>query len=136
VLRVAARELIREVPVARQRYEVAALPAHAERWSTAMERDPASVSLVDRVAVVDAEFERVNTEDPRVRSVRVGTDVGEGHRVFVDRTRRLVSATTNVNHGVFVFGFEKGKPGFGFARNTGQGGLELAKLSDEKLERM
>lgn len=136
-LRAAARELTREVAVGKQRYSIAALPAHSERWTTSMQQDPATLALADRAALVDREFDRINgVTDPRIRSVRVGTDVGEVRRVFVNRSRRLVSTVTGVNHGVFVFGFDKGKPGFGFARNTGQGGMELARLSDADVERM
>ncbi len=136
VLHRAARELLTEVPLAASHFTIVALPAHSERWVTAMQRDPSSVSLADRAAVVDQEFERVNSNDPKLRSVGVTTDVGVIRRAFVSRTRRLASTITNVNHSVFLFGFDQGKPGFGFARNTGQGGLELAALTEAQLDRL
>jgi TldD protein len=37
---------------------------------------------------------------------------------------------------VVLFGFDQGKPGFGFSRRNAQGGLELATLSDAAVERM
>jgi TldD protein len=135
-LRAAARALTREVAVGKQRHRIEPLAPHTQRWTTAMERDPAAVPLADRVALVEREFERCNWDDPRVRSARVTTDVGNVQRTFVDRHRRLVSATTTVAHNVVLFGFDNGRPGFGFARRVGQGGLELASLSDEALERM
>jgi len=135
-LRAAARSLLRDATVEKERHRIARLPAHAQTWSTAMERDPAAVPLADRLALVDHEFDRVNLDDPRVRSVRVATEVGEIRRVFVDRTRRLANTTTMVQHNVALFGFDKGKPGFGFVRRVGQGGLELASLTDADVERL
>jgi TldD protein len=40
-----------------------------------------------------------------------------------------------VSHNLFLFGFDAGRPGFGFERHVGQGGLELAAFTDEELER-
>src|SRR5215470_1086104 len=56
--------------------------------------------------------------------------------MFVDHARRLSSARTIVSHNVLLFGFDHGKPGFGFARTHGQGGLELAKLSDAAVDKL
>jgi TldD protein len=135
-LRAAARDLMKSVPVAKERYRIAPLGAHRESWRTPMEQDPAAISLADRVARVDQEFERIDWKDPRVRSARVSTDVGTVRRLFIDRDRRLSSEATTVAHNVVLFGFDQGKPGFAFARRNGQGGLELTRLTDEALERM
>lgn len=135
VLRAAAKALAREVPVAaKARYAIEPLSPHAETWRTAVEQDPAALGLEERMALVDREFERVNGDDPRLRTVRVTTEVGDVRRVFVDANRRLASATTTVSHAVVWFGLDQGKPGFGFTRRVGQGGLELARLTDEQLE--
>ena len=127
---------MKSVPVAKERYRIAPLGAHRESWRTPMEQDPAAISLADRVARVDQEFERIDWKDPRVRSARVSTDVGTVRRLFIDRDRRLSSEATTVAHNVVLFGFDQGKPGFAFARRNGQGGLELTRLTDEALERM
>ena len=132
----AARRLSKDVALAQQKFKIEALAPESRTWRTAMEQDPARVPLADRVALVDREFERCNWDDPRVRSARVATDVSEIRRVFVDRTRRLASATTMVNHAVILFGLDQGKPGSAFTRRTGQGGLELARLTDAQLERL
>ena len=135
-LHAAAKGLSSEVPLARERYRIHRLPAHSESWRTAMKEDPASVPLADRVAIVDHEFDRINWDDPRVRNVSVTTGVTEVRRIFVDRNRRLRSTTTLVSHSALLFGFDKGKPGFSLQRGDGQGGLELARLSDETVERL
>ena len=101
-----------------------------------MEIDPASESLEDRMARVEKEFARVNWDDPRVKSVRVSTDVSDIRRVFVSGARSLASTTTMVSHAAILFGFDQGRPGFGLARRVEQGGLEVAQLSDAALERM
>jgi TldD protein len=41
-----------------------------------------------------------------------------------------------VQHSGVLFGFADGKPGFGFQRVVGQGGLELATLPDDKIEKL
>jgi TldD protein len=135
-LHVAARDLMRTVAVGKERYRIAPLAEHRETWRTKMERDPSAIPLADRVALVDHEFERVNWNDPRVRSARVSTDVGASQRLFIDEHRRLASETTTILHAVVLFGFDQGKPGFAFSRRSGQGGLELTSLSDEALERL
>ena len=66
--------------------------------------------LADRVARVEREFERCNWDDPRVRMrARRRPTSREVRRVFVDRTRRLASTTTMVNHNVVLFGFDQGQ---------------------------
>ena len=135
-VRAAAKHLLADVSVAKATYAIEPMPTHTETWRSAMKQDPASVSLADRVAMVDAEFERCKWDDPRIRSMSVTTQVGQVRRVFVDKTRRLASTATTINHSLFMFGFDKGKPGFGFARNVGIGGLEMARLSDAQLEKM
>jgi TldD protein len=135
-VRAAARDLARRVAVAKERYKIEPFTPHGETWSTTLAQDPAAVSLADRVALVDQEFERVNNLDPRIRSARATTDVSRIHRVFVDRHRRLASETTMISHSAGLFGFDQGKPGFAFERRTGQGGLELARLTDESIERL
>jgi TldD protein len=94
------------------------------------------MSLADRAALVDREFERCNWNDPRVRSARVTSEVGDVRRVFVDPNRRLASVETTISHSMQLFGFDKGKPGFGFKRRVGHGGLELAVITDAELEQM
>ena len=135
-VRAAARRLTKDVALAREKFKIAPLSSETRTWRTAMQQDPANVPLAERLTLVEAEFERCNWTDPRVRSVRVATDVNEIRRVFVDRTRRLASATTSVNHTVLMFGLDQGKPGSGFGRLTGQGGLELTRISDAQLERL
>lgn len=135
-IRVAARGLERSVAKAKERYRIEPLGAHRETWRTVMEKDPERVSLAERLALVDQEFERINGLDPRTRSARVTTEVNRVQRVFVDRHRQLASETTMISHNAILFGFDQGKPGFAFERRTGQGGLELATLTDEAVERM
>ena len=135
-LHAAAAALKRSVPRAADRYRIERLPQLQQTWHTAMERDPAALPLKDRAALLDQEFDRCNWDDPRVRGVRVSTDVTETQRVFVDRTRRLASVSTMVAHTGFMFGFDKGKPGFGFRRHVGQAGLELAHLNDTDIEKL
>ncbi|MEO5616944.1 MAG: TldD/PmbA family protein [Candidatus Eisenbacteria bacterium] len=135
-LRAAAKRLVRDVPLGKARFKIARLSPLTRDWRTPMERDPAALPLADRVAMVEKEYERVNLDDPRVRSTRVSTDVSEARRIFVDRTRRLSSVRNMVAHNVVLFGFDKGKPGFGFSRRNAQGGLELAALTDAAVERI
>jgi predicted Zn-dependent protease len=135
-LRAAARGLLRDVAVARSRYKVEPLAAHEQRWHPSVEREPSALPLADRVALVEQEYKRCDWDDPRVRSVRVATEVLEVRRVFVDGTRRLSSVTPSVSHQVLMFGFDNGRPGFAIARRTGQGGLELTALADPALERL
>ena len=92
----AAQGLLREVSVGKATYRIAPLDPLKRTWRTPMQRDPATVSLADRLALVDQEFERVSWDDPRVRSVRVNTDVYDVRRVFVSGGRRLASETTMV----------------------------------------
>jgi TldD protein len=132
----AAKGLLRDVSVVKERYRIERLPALEQTWKTQGEIDPASVSLADRMERLEKEYARVNMDDPRVRSVRVSTEFTEMERVFVDRTRRLASMSRMVQHSALLFGFDKGKPGFGFARRVGQGGLELAQITDAELEKM
>lgn len=133
-LRAAAKRLLAEVPVAKARYEIAPLSPHRQSWRTPMKVDPDSIPLPERAARMDHEYERAEWDDPRIRNVQVSTSVRRVERVFVDRARRLDSTTTTVNHNMLVFGFDKGHPGFAFERRVGQGGLELATLTDEMLE--
>jgi len=135
-LRAAAKDLLKNVTVAKERYQIRPLAVHRDTWRTQMVTDPTSVPLADRVARVDREFDRINWDDPRVRSARVATDVNAIRRIFVDKNTRLASEITSVFHNVILFGFDKGKPGFAFERRTGQGGLELTSLTDEQVERM
>jgi TldD protein len=134
-LRTAARGLRREVALAKERWRIEPMSAHSETWRTPMQTDPAGISLADRMARVDGEFERGNWDDPRIRNVTVTTSIDQIRRVFVDRTRRLTSDSTMIGHTLILFGFDKGRPGFGFVRNVGQGGFELATLSDAQIER-
>jgi len=135
-LRAAAKKLKSEVALGPSRYRVEPMSPLVQDWQTKMEIDPASIPLADRVAMVEKEFERVNLDDPRLRSTRVSTDVSEIRRLFVDRTRRLSSRRTMVAHNVVLFGFDKGKPGFSFTRRNAQGGLEVATLTDAAVEAM
>jgi len=135
-LRAAAKRLLNDVPVGKAVHRIEPMPKLTQHWTTPMERDPVTVPLADRLALVEREFERVSIDDPRVRSLRVATDTIEVRRVFVDRTRRLSNARTIIQHNVFAFGFDKGKPGFAFVRRNAQGGLELAALTDAQVERM
>jgi predicted Zn-dependent protease len=134
-LRATARDLKRDVTLAKEQHRIEPLAAMSRAWRPAMVTDPDSVSLAERAALVDREFERCNWNDPRVRNVTVSTTVDRIQRVFVDRTRRLSSHTWMIGHVLAVFGFDKGHPGFSFVRNVGQGGLELASLSAEQIER-
>jgi TldD protein len=133
-LRAAARALKTEVARAKEHWRIEPMPAHTEVWRTPMEIDPDSQSLAERMARVEREFERGNWDDPRIRNVTVTTSADRIRRVFVDRTRRLASESTMIGHTLIVFGFDKGRPGFGFVRNVAQGGLELATLTDEQVE--
>ena len=132
----AVRRLKTDVKAAKAIHRIEPLPALSQSWTTTMVEPPSSVPLADRLARVEQEFDRVNWTDPRVRSVRVGTDVVETRRIFVDRTRRLSSARTIISHSAILFGFDHGKPGFGLARTHGQGGLELARLPDDAIEKL
>lgn len=133
-LREAARALTRDVAVGKERHRVEPLPAQTQLWRTDMETDPETVSLADRAALVDREYDRGNWDDPRVRNVTVSTSVDRIQRVFVDRTRRLSSDRWMISHSLVMFGFDQGQPGFAFTRNVAQGGLELASFSDQQIE--
>lgn len=135
-LRAAAKRLAKDVSRGPDRFRIEPLGPLEQSWRTAAIQDPMAVSLADRVEMVENEFERVNWDDPRVRNARVRTDVTEVRRLFVDRTRRLASERTMISHVALLFGFDHGRPGFGFARRAGQGGLELASLTDEAVERI
>jgi TldD protein len=135
-LRRAAQALQGDVTRAKDRYKIEPLTTQTQTWRTPMERDPASVPLAERVGLVDAEFERCNWDDPRVRSARVGTEVVAVRRLFVDGNRRLVNDATMTSHTLTLFGFDKGRPGFAFKRRIGFGGLELARMEDAQLEEM
>jgi TldD protein len=132
----AAKSLRNEVTVGKQEFKIGPMPAHSQVWRTTMEKDPAGISLSDRLALLEREFARANWDDPRVKSVRVSTDVGDIRRIFVDRNQRLTSLTTTIAHNLLLFGFDQGKPGFGFTRRVGQAGLELATFPDAQLERV
>jgi hypothetical protein len=131
-LRGAAQGLLRDVAVGRQRFKIEPFGRHEQAWRTEMKQDPDALSLAERTAMVDREFERADWDDPRVRNVTVTTSVDQTLRVFVDGRRRLSSNSTLVGHSALVFGFDKGRPGFGFVRNNAQGGLELATLSGNR----
>ncbi|MGH7740660.1 MAG: TldD/PmbA family protein [Candidatus Eiseniibacteriota bacterium] len=135
-LNTAAHDLLADVSVFKSSYRILPLEPRTQSWRTHLDIDPASESLPARLARVDREFDRVNWDDPRVRSARVSTDVYDIRRIFVGGGRRLASATTMVSHAGLMFGFDKGHPGFGFARRVEQGGLEIATLSDAAIERM
>jgi TldD protein len=134
-LRAAAKSLRAEVTLAPDRMRIERLPAHSEVWRTPMRVDPDAMSLAERMARLDREFERGNWDDPRIRSVAVTTSTDRTRRVFVDRTRRLASESMMIGHTLIVFGFDQGRPGFAFVRNVAQGGLELAELSEAQIER-
>jgi TldD protein len=135
-LNILAQGLLNDVKMGKSQYRILPLEARQQTWRTHMDIDPASESLEERLARVDKEFDRLNWDDPRVKSARVTTDVSDIRRVFVSGKQRLASATTMVSHGAFLFGFDKGRPGFGFTRRVEQGGLEVAKISDAAIERM
>src|SRR5207247_2513254 len=135
-LRRAAQALQGDVTRAKDRYKIEPLTPQTQTWRTPMKRDPASVPLAERVGLVDAEFERCNWDDPRVRSARVGTEVIAVRRLFVDGNRRLVNDATMTSHTLTLFGFDKGRPGFAFKRRIGFGDLELARMEDAELEEM
>lgn len=135
-LSVASNSLLNDVSVFKSSYRILALEPRTQTWRTHMDNDPASESLAERLGRLDKEFDRVNWNDPRVKSVRVTTDVTDIRRIFVSRGRKLSSSTTMVSHGAFIFGFDKGRPGFGYSRRVEQGGLEVASLSDAAIERM
>jgi len=134
-LRAAAKALKGEVALAPDRVRIEPLPAHVETWRTPMRVDPESLSLEARMARLDREFERGNWDDPRIRNVTVTTSADRIQRVFVDGTRRLASETMMMSHTLIIFGFDQGRPGFGFERNVAQGGYELAELSDAQIEK-
>jgi len=131
----AAKRLARDVSVGGATYTIEAQPKLERVWRTRVQVDPASVPLDRRTEAVDAEFERANWDDPRVRNTTINTTVQSIRRVFVDRTRRLASDTTMISHSLFMFGLDQGKPGFAFIRHVGQAGLELASFSDEEIEK-
>ena len=133
-LRAAASNLKRDVAIAPERYRITALAPLAKVWRAAMELDPATLPLRDRAALLDQEFERCNWDEPRIRSMRVSTDMVETQRIFVDRNCRLASTSNMVSHSAFMFGFDNGKPGSGFRRHVAQGGLEIAHLNDADIE--
>jgi TldD protein len=135
-LNAAAQGLLRDASVSQSKYRIQPLDPKVQTWRTHMEVDPASESLEQRMARVEKEFDRVNWNDPRVKSARITTDIYDIRRVFVSGPRRLASATTMVSHGALIFGFDQGRPGFGFTRRVEQGGLEVAALSDAAIERM
>ena len=134
-LRAAAKTLRGEVAPATQRTAIEPLPARTQVWRTPMRVDPDSLSLAERMARLDREFERGEWDDPRIRNVTATTSADRIRRVFVDRTRRLASETVMISHSLFLVGFDQGRPGFGFARNVAQGGLELAELAEAQIER-
>jgi TldD protein len=133
-LRAAAQRLIRDVPLAKERFRIEPMSPKEGHWTTEMTTDPLSISLEERMARLESEYERSNWDDPRIRSVAVTTSTDRFERIFVDRTRRLSSTTSMVSHVLVLFGFDQGKPGFGVARQIGQAGLELATFSEAALE--
>ncbi|MBK8229438.1 MAG: TldD/PmbA family protein [Candidatus Eisenbacteria bacterium] len=135
-IRAAVLQLRRDVAPKKERYRIEPLSPRVGEWKTEMRIDPASLSLEERAGMLDAEFERVNWDEPRVRSARVSTDESRVRRIFVDRNRRLASETVQISHGSFMFGFDAGRPAAGFMRHIRQGGYETARFSDADIETM
>lgn len=135
-IRRVARELKRDVARARDRYTIQPEGPLRQSWQTKMELDPASLSLDERSARIDAEYERLNWSDPRIRNVNVSTNESRVHRIFVDRERQLRNRTTQVNHGAFMFGMDQGRSGSGFMRHVQQGGYEKARFSEAEIQKL
>ena len=93
----AAQGLLRDAKVGQSKYRILPLASRTQTWRTHMEIDPSSESLDDRLARVDKEFDRLNWNDPRVKSARV-SDRRIRHPARV-RERRT-AAVERHHHGV------------------------------------
>jgi len=133
-IRNATHRLLADVERRPDRYSVERLSPLVQKWTTEMEIDPASLSLETRAQAMEEEFARIQWDEPRLRRASVSTEELRTRRIFVDRQRRLVDESTLITHGLFLFGMENGKPGFGGYRVSKRGGLELAKLTDEQIQ--
>ncbi len=133
-LRAAAAGLVRDVPLARERFRIAALPPLERSWGAPLAADPPPVPLERKSAAMDAEYEALNWNDPRVRNVSLTMEGMRSVRIFVDRTRRLTSETNLVMRGLWMFGLSGGRPGSSFLRKAGQGGPSTSPFGGEEIE--
>lgn len=132
----AAARLRDELSRKADRYEIARLSPLERSWSAETTRDPGSITLGARAELLDADFERANWNDPRVKNCTITMSETRVSRVFVDRTRRLQSEAQTVNRAAYLFGFENGRPASAYVRRNRRGDLERAALTDEDLEQM
>lgn len=128
-----AREFVAGLTVEQDGYTLDPGEPLEREWSTAVEIDPATVPLPQKLAHCAEVQARLAAMDPRVINARVVYIDEAETKLFVSRSRRLLQRLQRVRFMMMLMVNENGRTVYDWATQDGAKGYELARVSDETL---
>ena len=107
--------------------------AQRQTFETSLLRDPAAVSLTDKLAHVRDIQRRAHTLDPRIVQARVGYADHTRHTTYIGRGSVLAQQVTRTRLFLVIAVSDGAQVRYHFLNHGGTGGFELADVTDEQL---
>ena len=107
--------------------------AQQRTFETTLLRDPAAVSLPDKLAHIRDIQRRAHALDPRIVQARVGYADNTHHTTYVGRGSVLAQQVTRTRLFLMLAVSDGAQVRYHFLNHGGTGGFELADVSDEQI---
>jgi len=102
-------------------------------FAVAMQIDPETIPLADKLALVRDTQQRLQALDERIVQARVQYTNNAQDSIYIGRGRHLRQRINRVLLAVFAAVSDGQQVRYHFTISSGEGGYELARISDEKL---
>ena len=111
-------------------------PPLDQHWSTAMQQDPTTLSVKDRLALCLDLHHRTRELDPHIVNVQVRYQERCESKAFANRTRRLSQNVLRLRLMVLVVVTDGTRVQYDWLGKDGTGGLEVVAISDQELREL
>lgn len=127
-----AREFLRTVHVAQTDLQVDPGEPLVAEFATPVQVDPRTVPLRDQFAQCQEEHARLAALDRRVLNAEVRLLESRERKLFVNRHRLLSQEVHRIRYFLLLVVHEDGKTAYHWHTRDGTGGLEIARVPEEK----
>lgn len=127
-----AREFLRTVHVAQTDLQVDPGEPLVAEFATPVQVDPRTVPLRDQFAQCQEEHARLAALDRRVLNAEVRLLESRERKLFVNRHRLLSQEVHRIRYFLLLVVHEDGKTAYHWHTKDGTGGLEIARVPEEK----
>ncbi|MGQ9713655.1 MAG: TldD/PmbA family protein [Anaerolineae bacterium] len=127
-----AREFLRTVHVAQTDLRVDPGEPLVAEFATPVQVDPRTVPLRDKFAQCQEEHARLAALDRRILNAEVRLLESRERKLFANRHRLLSQEVHRIRYFLLLVVHEDGKTAYHWHTKDGTGGLEIARVSEEK----